>query len=104
VHPLTPWGEPRGVEVGGHVEVFDPAAVAAPGPAQVDNDVRFGERSEAKTGEVNAIDNAAEIGLNKPDYRQKLVGIARGAQQGSLDDYLADLDKRWNEAAGTAGS
>ncbi|WP_399921489.1 ABC transporter substrate-binding protein [Streptomyces kanamyceticus] len=70
----------------------------------VDNDVTFLERSEAKTGEVNTIDNAAEIGLNKPDYRQKLVDLARGAQQGSLDDYFADLDKRWNEAAGTAGS
>ncbi|MEV6960674.1 ABC transporter substrate-binding protein [Streptomyces sp. NPDC051207] len=70
----------------------------------VDNDVRFVERSEAKTGEVNAIDNAAEIGLNKPDYRQKLVDIARGAQKGSLDAYLADLDKRWNEAARTVGS
>ncbi len=37
------------------------------------------ERSEAKTGQVNAIDDAAEIGLNKPDYRQKLVDTARGA-------------------------
>jgi ABC-type glycerol-3-phosphate transport system substrate-binding protein len=70
----------------------------------VDNDVRFVERSEAKTGEVNAIDNAAEVGLNKPDYRQKLVDLARGAQKGSLDAYLADLDKRWNEAARTVGS
>jgi ABC-type glycerol-3-phosphate transport system substrate-binding protein len=70
----------------------------------VDNDVRFVERSEARTGEVNAIDNAAEVGLNKPDYRQKLVDLARGAQKGSLDAYLADLDKRWNEAARTVGS
>ncbi|MDX3569233.1 ABC transporter substrate-binding protein [Streptomyces sp. ID05-47C] len=70
----------------------------------VDNDVSFMERSEAETGEVNAIDNAAEIGLNKPDYRQKLVDTARGAQKGSLEDFLADLDKRWNEAAGTVGS
>ncbi|MFW6725000.1 ABC transporter substrate-binding protein [Streptomyces sp. MAR4 CNY-716] len=70
----------------------------------VDNDVTFVERSEAKTGQVNAIDDAAEIGLNKQDYRQKLVDIARGATGGSIDDYLADLDKRWNEAAGNAGS
>jgi hypothetical protein len=70
----------------------------------VDNDVTFLERSEAKTGAVNTIDNAAEIGLNKPDYRQKLVDTARGAQDGSLEDFLADLDKRWNEAAGTVGS
>ncbi|MFJ7147132.1 ABC transporter substrate-binding protein [Streptomyces sp. NPDC100445] len=69
-----------------------------------DNDVTFLERSEAKTGEVNTIDNAAEIGLNKPDYRQKLVDLARGAQHGSLDDYFTDLDKRWDAAARTAGS
>jgi ABC-type glycerol-3-phosphate transport system substrate-binding protein len=70
----------------------------------VDNDVTFLERSEAKTGDVNSIDNAAEIGLTKPDYRQKLVDTARGAQKGSLEDFFADLDKRWNEAAETAGS
>ncbi|MEU3861505.1 ABC transporter substrate-binding protein [Streptomyces sp. NPDC028722] len=85
-----------------------PALKSAPMPGTlkdfVDNDVTFLERSEAKTGEVNTIDNAAEIGLNKPDYRQKLVDLARGAQHGSLDGYFADLDKRWNEAAGTAGS
>ncbi|MFH9084102.1 ABC transporter substrate-binding protein [Streptomyces sp. NPDC017673] len=69
-----------------------------------DNDVTYVERSEARTGEVNTIDNAAEIGLNKPDYRQKLVDLARGAQKGSLQDYFADLDERWDEAARTAGS
>ncbi|MFJ2899325.1 extracellular solute-binding protein [Streptomyces sp. NPDC087218] len=70
----------------------------------VDNDVIFTERSEGDTGEVNEIDNAAEIGLNKPDYRQKLIDIARGAQKGSLDDYFAELNKRWDEAAKTIGS
>ncbi|AIS01615.1 ABC transporter substrate-binding protein [Streptomyces glaucescens] len=70
----------------------------------VDNDVKLVERSEAKTAEVNAIDNASEIGLNKQDYRQKLVDIARGAQDGSLEDYFDDLDRRWAEAARTAGS
>ncbi|MEU2061281.1 ABC transporter substrate-binding protein [Streptomyces sp. NPDC013455] len=85
-----------------------PALKSAPMPSTlrdfVDNDVTFVERSEARTGEVNAIDNAAEIGLNKPDYRQKLVDLARGAQKGSLDDYFADLDGRWDEAARAAGS
>lgn len=70
----------------------------------VDNDVFFVERSEARTGEVNAIDNAAEIGLTKPDYRQKLIDIARGAQRGDLADYFAGLDEKWDEAAKTAGS
>ncbi|MEV6806265.1 ABC transporter substrate-binding protein [Streptomyces sp. NPDC051132] len=85
-----------------------PALRSAPMPGTlkdyVDNDVTFQERSEAKTGEVNTIDNAAEIGLNKPDYRQKLVDLARGAQKGSLDDFFADLDKRWDDAARSAGS
>ncbi|MFF9110963.1 ABC transporter substrate-binding protein [Streptomyces sp. NPDC014805] len=85
-----------------------PAVKSAPMPSTLkdftDNDVSFVERSEAKTGQVNTIDNAAEIGLNKPDYRQKLIDLARGAQKGSLGDYFADLDKRWDEAAGTVGS
>lgn len=62
------------------------------------------ERSEADTAEVNAIDNASEIGLNKQDYRQKLIDIARGAQSGSLEGYFADLNKRWADAKQTAGS
>ncbi|MFF5251358.1 ABC transporter substrate-binding protein [Streptomyces leeuwenhoekii] len=85
-----------------------PALKTAPMPSTlrdfVDNDVTFLERSEANTGQVNAIDNAAEIGLTKPDYRQQLVDLARGARKGSLEDFFADLDKRWNEAAATAGS
>lgn len=85
-----------------------PTLKSAPMPATlkefVDNDVTFVERSESKTGTVNDIDNAAEIGLNKPDYRQKLIDIARGAQKGSLEDYFTDLNKRWDEAAKTAGS
>ncbi|MFG3344234.1 ABC transporter substrate-binding protein [Streptomyces sp. NPDC048018] len=85
-----------------------PAVKSAPMPATlkdfVDNDVTFTERSEAETALVNDIDNAAEIGLNKPDYRQKLIDTARGAQDGSLQDFFADLNKRWDEAARTAGS
>lgn len=85
-----------------------PTLKSAPMPATlkdfVDNDVTFVERSESKTGTVNDIDNAAEIGLNKPDYRQKLIDIARGAQKGSLEDYFTELNKKWDEAAKTAGS
>lgn len=69
-----------------------------------DAGVRLIEVSQSETGTVNAIDKAAEIGLNTPDYRQKLVDMARGAQKGDLDDYLTDLGERWNEAAKTAGS
>jgi ABC-type glycerol-3-phosphate transport system substrate-binding protein len=70
----------------------------------VDGAVLLLERSEAKTAEVNAIDDASEIGLNKQDYRQKLIDIARGAQDGSLQDYFDDLNKRWAEARQTTGS
>ncbi|MFE0852576.1 ABC transporter substrate-binding protein [Streptomyces mutabilis] len=70
----------------------------------VDNDVKMVERSEADTAEVNAIDNASEIGLAKPDYRQKLIDIARGAVDGSLDGYFDELNKRWSEARTMAGS
>ncbi|MFE5884410.1 ABC transporter substrate-binding protein [Streptomyces hydrogenans] len=84
------------------------AVKSAPMPATlkdfVDNDVTFFDRSEAKTAAVNDIDEAAEIGLNKQDYRQKLIDTARGVAKGSLDDFFADLDKRWDEAAKTAGS
>jgi ABC-type glycerol-3-phosphate transport system substrate-binding protein len=69
-----------------------------------DNDVTLLERSEVKSTQVNDIDNAAEIGLAKPDYRQKLVDMARGVQGGSLKDYFAELDKKWSEAQKTAGS
>ncbi|GHE97016.1 ABC transporter substrate-binding protein [Streptomyces fumanus] len=70
----------------------------------VDNDVKMVERSEKRTAEVNAIDKAAEIGLNQKDYRQKLVDIARGAQSGSLEDYFDELNRRWSEARQNAGS
>ncbi|MFF5920782.1 ABC transporter substrate-binding protein [Streptomyces flavochromogenes] len=84
------------------------AVKSAPMPATlkefVDNDVTFFDRSEAKTAAVNDIDDAAEIGLNKQDYRQKLIDTARGAEKGSLEDFFADLNKRWDEAAKTVGS
>ncbi|WP_329347503.1 ABC transporter substrate-binding protein [Streptomyces sp. NBC_01261] len=69
-----------------------------------DNGVTLLERSEAKSAQVNTIDNTAEIGLSKPDYRQKLVDMARGVQSGGLKDYFADLDKKWSKARKTAGS
>ncbi|MPY55920.1 ABC transporter substrate-binding protein [Streptomyces spongiae] len=69
-----------------------------------DNGVTLLEQSQAKSAQVNAIDNAAEIGLAKPDYRQKLVDMARGVQSGSLKDYFAELDEKWSEAEKTTGS
>ncbi|MGW8992955.1 ABC transporter substrate-binding protein [Streptomyces zhihengii] len=84
-----------------------PTSRSAPMPPSlkdfVDGEVTFVERSEARTATVNAVDEAAGIGLNEPGYRRKLIDIARGAREGSLDDYFAGLDKRWDEAAETAG-
>ncbi|MFF5565719.1 extracellular solute-binding protein [Streptomyces sp. NPDC012623] len=69
-----------------------------------EKNVRFIELDQARAALVDDIDNAAEIGLKKPDYRQDLVDLARGAKKGGLDGFLADLSERWAEAARTAGS
>jgi ABC-type glycerol-3-phosphate transport system substrate-binding protein len=70
-----------------------------------DKGVKFIELDQTKGALVNEIDNAAEIGLNKPDYRQNLVDLARGARKGTLEEFFADLSKRWTEAAAkTTGS
>ncbi|PJI93583.1 ABC transporter substrate-binding protein [Luteimicrobium subarcticum] len=42
--------------------------------------------------------NAAEIDLTGPNYKKKLVDIARGAAKGDKDSYFADLNKKWAEA------
>ena len=57
-----------------------------------------------QVGLVDKIDKASEIGLYSPDYRQKLVDVARGAAPGTLDSFLADLNKKWADAQATAGS
>ncbi|WP_435126724.1 ABC transporter substrate-binding protein [Actinacidiphila sp. bgisy144] len=59
--------------------------------------------SQAKTPQVNDIDKEAEVGLQSPDYRQKLIDAARGAGGGSLDSILSDLSKKWKSAQQTAG-
>ncbi|MPY56887.1 ABC transporter substrate-binding protein [Streptomyces spongiae] len=69
-----------------------------------DAGVKLIELDDAEGGTVKEIDNASEVGIYKPDYRQDLVDLARGARKGSLDDFLADLGKRWTEAAQSLGS
>ncbi|MFE9681257.1 ABC transporter substrate-binding protein [Streptomyces sp. NPDC002701] len=66
--------------------------------------VRLIELDDAKGATVKEIDNRSEIGIYKPDYRQDLVDLARGARKGSLDDFLGDLGRRWEEARKSAGS
>ncbi len=72
--------------------------------AYQDAGVQFVELSQDKNAVVSKIDNESEIGLNKPDYRQHIVDLARGAAAGSLDAYFADLDKKWAAAIQSAGS
>ncbi|WP_405014723.1 ABC transporter substrate-binding protein [Kitasatospora sp. NBC_01539] len=69
-----------------------------------DAGVKLVTLSEEKTALVNTIDNAAEIGLQKPDYRQHLIDVARGAASGDLASEFAALSKKWNAARKDAGS
>ncbi|CAL9588426.1 ABC transporter substrate-binding protein [Streptomyces sp. enrichment culture] len=63
-----------------------------------DAQVKFIEVNDARGAEVKRIDNESETGIYAPEYRQKLVDIARGATKGSLEDFFAGLSRRWTEA------
>jgi raffinose/stachyose/melibiose transport system substrate-binding protein len=69
-----------------------------------DEGVKLIELSQAKAVQVNNIDNESEVGLLKPDYRQKIVDTARGAAGGSLDSIFSDLDSKWKPAEKAGGS
>jgi ABC-type glycerol-3-phosphate transport system substrate-binding protein len=88
----------------GDVPTLKSAAMPADLQDYSDKGVQLLELSQAKTAAVNTIDNAAEIGLSKPDYRQHIVDIARGAASGTLEADFADLDKKWSDAVKSAGS
>ncbi|MHC3469594.1 ABC transporter substrate-binding protein [Streptomyces sp. 7R007] len=66
--------------------------------------VTFIELDDTKGAEVKAIDDQSEVGINKPDYRQDLVDLARGARKGDLDGFFAGLSEKWTAAEKTAGS
>ncbi|MDN0197380.1 ABC transporter substrate-binding protein [Streptomyces sp. S.PNR 29] len=66
--------------------------------------VKFIELDDTKGAEVKLIDSESEVGIYAPEYRQNLVDLARGARKGSLDDFFADLSKRWTEAQKNVGS
>jgi ABC-type glycerol-3-phosphate transport system substrate-binding protein len=68
-----------------------------------DAGVRFVPMSQAGNAKVTAIDNQSEIGMtSKPDYRQHLIDVARGAAGGSLQGIFDDLAKKWAAAQRTA--
>ncbi|MFE7985955.1 ABC transporter substrate-binding protein [Streptomyces cellulosae] len=66
--------------------------------------VKLLDLDDSKGAEVKSIDNSSEVGIFKPDYRQELVDLARGARKGSLDGHLAGLGERWAEARDALGS
>jgi ABC-type glycerol-3-phosphate transport system substrate-binding protein len=72
--------------------------------AYQDAGVQFIELSQAQNAQVSKIDDQSEIGLSKPDYRQHIVDLARGAGSGTLDAYFDDLDKKWAAAVKSVGS
>ncbi|KUO20874.1 ABC transporter substrate-binding protein [Streptomyces dysideae] len=69
-----------------------------------DAGVKLIEVDDAKGAEVKLIDDQSEVGIYKPEYRQDLIDLARGATDGSLDGFLAGLSKKWTEAQQTVGS
>jgi ABC-type glycerol-3-phosphate transport system substrate-binding protein len=66
--------------------------------------VKIIDLDDTKGAEVKAIDNASEVGIYKPDYRQDLVDLARGAADGDLDGFLKGLGEKWDAGRKTAGS
>jgi ABC-type glycerol-3-phosphate transport system substrate-binding protein len=68
-----------------------------------DAGVQLIELSQTKAALVDKIDKAAGIGLQSPDYRQRIVDIARGAASGTLDSDFASLNKKWGEGIKAAG-
>ncbi|WP_049576396.1 ABC transporter substrate-binding protein [Nonomuraea sp. SBT364] len=51
---------------------------------------------------VDAIDKEAEVGLKSPDYRQKLIDVARGAAKGDLTSVFAELSAKWKSGQQSA--
>ncbi|GAA4876123.1 ABC transporter substrate-binding protein [Kitasatospora terrestris] len=60
-------------------------------------------QNQEKLATVKKIDKGAEINLDAPDYRQKLVDIARGAAAGDQNSYFAELNKKWSASQKTVG-
>ncbi|GGV44441.1 sugar ABC transporter substrate-binding protein [Kitasatospora herbaricolor] len=58
-------------------------------------------QNQVNAAVISKIDKNSEIGLGSPDYRQKLVDIARGAAPGDHDSYFAELNEKWSEAQKT---
>lgn len=66
--------------------------------------VKILDLDDTQGATVKSIDNQSEVGIYKPDYRQDLVDLARGATKGDLDDFLNDLGEKWTETQKSLGS
>lgn len=84
------------------------AVAGAPMPSVLqpyaDAKVQLVTLSQAKSAQVNSIDNAGEVGLQTPDYRQQLIDLARGTGSGSLSGFLSGMSKKWQAGQQSAGS
>jgi ABC-type glycerol-3-phosphate transport system substrate-binding protein len=84
-----------------------PAAKGAALPATLADYDKIGvsyiELKQDKAADVDNVDNASEVGLNVPGYRQHLVDVARGAAGGDKASVFSDLNKKWAEGISTAG-
>ncbi len=49
-------------------------------------------------GWVSKIDLLGEVGLEQPDFRQRIIEAGIGNRKESLEDIFADLNKKWNKA------
>lgn len=56
-----------------------------------------------REGVLAAIEAASEIALFGPEYRQKLIDIARGAADGTKESYFAELNEKWGAAVAANG-
>lgn len=52
---------------------------------------------EGEVGLVEAIDQAGEVGLFDPPFKQDIIDAARGQDSRSLEEIFAELDERWAE-------
>lgn len=49
-------------------------------------------------GWVSKIDLLGEVGLEQPDFRQRIIEAGIGNRKESLEDIFADLNEKWNKA------
>ncbi|RFA23231.1 hypothetical protein B7R25_02280 [Subtercola boreus] len=79
------------------------SVVGSPNPSTLqdftDADVQYVELNAADKPSLDSdIYNKAQIDLFGMLYRQKLIDIARGAADGDMNSYFADLNKQWADA------